>query len=34
MIEEMYPHLPAIELFARAPRLGWDVWGNEVEMAE
>jgi len=30
MIEEMFPNLPAIELFARAPRLGWDVWGNEA----
>jgi N6-adenosine-specific RNA methylase IME4 len=29
MIEEMFPSLPAIELFARGPRLGWDVWGNE-----
>jgi N6-adenosine-specific RNA methylase IME4 len=30
MIEEMFPNLPAIELFARAPRLGWDAWGNEA----
>lgn len=22
---------PYLELFARRPRLGWDVWGNEVE---
>ena len=22
---------PRIELFARRPRAGWDVWGNEVE---
>lgn len=33
MIEEMFPTLPALELFARAPRLGWDVLGNEVETA-
>jgi N6-adenosine-specific RNA methylase IME4 len=31
MIEEMFPSLPAIEMFARGPRLGWDVWGNEAE---
>jgi N6-adenosine-specific RNA methylase IME4 len=33
MIEEMFPSLPAVELFARGPRLGWDVWGNEAESA-
>lgn len=33
MIEELFPHLPALELFARGPRLGWDVWGNEAEAA-
>jgi len=33
MIEEMFPHLPAIELFARGPRLGWDVWGNQADAA-
>jgi N6-adenosine-specific RNA methylase IME4 len=31
MIEEMFPHLPRIELFARAPRRGWDTWGNETD---
>jgi N6-adenosine-specific RNA methylase IME4 len=30
MIEEMFPNVPAVELFARGERLGWDVWGNEV----
>jgi N6-adenosine-specific RNA methylase IME4 len=30
IIEELFPNLPAIELFARVPRLGWEVWGNEV----
>jgi N6-adenosine-specific RNA methylase IME4 len=30
MIEEMFPTLPALELFARSPREGWDVWWNEV----
>ncbi len=30
MIEELFPSLPALEMFAREPRLGWDVWGNEV----
>lgn len=23
---------PRLELFARQPRMGWDAWGNEVEM--
>lgn len=30
MIEEMFPNVPAVELFARGQRLGWDVWGNEA----
>jgi len=30
MIEEMFPNIPAIELFARQPRIGWDAWGNEA----
>jgi N6-adenosine-specific RNA methylase IME4 len=30
MIEEMFPSLPALEMFARMPRLGWHVWGNET----
>jgi N6-adenosine-specific RNA methylase IME4 len=30
LIEQMFPHAPRIELFARSPRQGWDVWGNEV----
>ena len=30
MIEELFPNLPALELFARGPRLGWDTWGNEA----
>jgi len=30
MIEEMFPQLQAVELFARKPRLGWKVWGNEA----
>jgi N6-adenosine-specific RNA methylase IME4 len=33
MIEELFPHLPALELFARGPRLGWTVWGNEAEVS-
>jgi N6-adenosine-specific RNA methylase IME4 len=31
MIEELFPSLPALEMFARAPRLGWEVWGNEAQ---
>jgi N6-adenosine-specific RNA methylase IME4 len=29
MIESMFPHAALLEMFARGPRLGWDVWGNE-----
>ena len=29
-IEAMYPDLPRIELFARVPRPGWAVWGNQA----
>jgi N6-adenosine-specific RNA methylase IME4 len=32
IIEEMYPDLPRLELFARRPREGWGVWGNEVDV--
>lgn len=30
MIEKV-SYAPRIELFAREPHEGWDVWGNEVE---
>ena len=31
LVEEMYPKAgPRLELFARRPRDGWDVFGNEV----
>jgi N6-adenosine-specific RNA methylase IME4 len=30
MIEEMFPTLPRIELFARERFAGWDVWGYEA----
>lgn len=30
MIEDMFPNAARLEMFARAPRLGWNVWGNEV----
>jgi N6-adenosine-specific RNA methylase IME4 len=30
MIEKYYPTLAKVELFARAPRGGWAVWGNEA----
>jgi N6-adenosine-specific RNA methylase IME4 len=29
-IERMYPDLPKLELFARAPREGWARWGNQA----
>jgi N6-adenosine-specific RNA methylase IME4 len=31
IIDELYPHGPRIELFARQRHEGWDVWGNEVD---
>jgi len=31
MIETLYPNVPKVEMFARSPRPGWDVAGNEVE---
>ena len=34
LIEEYFPNLTKIELFARGkPRPGWEVWGNEAEDA-
>lgn len=32
-IERMYPSLPKLELFCRAPRDGWHVFGNEAGVA-
>ena len=29
-IVDLMGDLPRIELFARAPRPGWEVWGNET----
>lgn len=29
MLETLYSKMPKIELFARAPREGWDRWGNQ-----
>jgi N6-adenosine-specific RNA methylase IME4 len=33
IIKTMFPNLPALEMFARAPRHGWDAWGNEAGAA-
>jgi N6-adenosine-specific RNA methylase IME4 len=30
MIEAIFPNLPKVELFARSPCEGWDVWGQEA----
>jgi ParB/RepB/Spo0J family partition protein len=30
MIDEFYPTLPKLELYAREQFAGWDVWGNET----
>lgn len=30
MIEKAFPAFPKLELFARAPRNGWSVWGNQA----
>lgn len=32
MIEDMFPLLPRVEMFARATHTGWDAWGNEAEV--
>jgi len=29
-IERLYPGVPKLEMFCRAPRAGWDVWGFET----
>jgi N6-adenosine-specific RNA methylase IME4 len=34
MIEAMFPNASLLEMFARQPRLGWDVWGAEVESTQ
>lgn len=31
MIEQMYPALPKLELFARNNREGWNAWGNQYD---
>ncbi len=33
VIEQMYPNVPRVELFARAGRKGWDLWGNQAPKA-
>ena len=33
MIEEMFPSVRPLEMFARKERLRWDVWGNEVPVS-
>lgn len=33
MIERMYPTLPKLEMFCRAPRDGWQAWGNQSRAA-
>jgi N6-adenosine-specific RNA methylase IME4 len=30
LIEQMYPELPKVELFARKARDGWARWGNQA----
>jgi N6-adenosine-specific RNA methylase IME4 len=32
LIENMFPSLPRVELFARDKAAGWEYWGNEVEV--
>jgi N6-adenosine-specific RNA methylase IME4 len=34
IIEDMFPTLPRVEMFARTKRSGWDSWGNEAEMTD
>lgn len=33
-IERLYPGVPRLELFCRAPRPGWDAWGYEAATPE
>jgi len=33
-IEHLYPGVPKLEMFCRAPRPGWDAWGYEAAPAE
>lgn len=33
IIEQMYPELPKLELFARQTRKGWSAWGNQARAA-
>jgi N6-adenosine-specific RNA methylase IME4 len=33
MIDDMFPNLPKLEMFAREKFAGWDAWGNEVSEA-
>jgi N6-adenosine-specific RNA methylase IME4 len=33
LIEQMFPTLPRIELFARSTRPGWAAWGNELPIS-
>jgi len=34
MIEQMFPTARLLEMFAREPRAGWDVWGAEIAPKE
>ncbi|MEO0868527.1 MAG: MT-A70 family methyltransferase, partial [Cyanobacteria bacterium J06642_11] len=33
-LEDLMGNVPRIELFARDKKLGWDVWGNEVDCVD
>ena len=32
IIEQLYPDLNKLEMYARNEREGWDCWGNEMEV--
>lgn len=34
MLEDMFPDVPKLELFARNEKIGWDCWGNQTDMFE
>lgn len=34
LVEDYFPNLPKVELFARRARAGWDCWGFEAPAAE
>ena len=34
MIDDMFPNVNKLELFARNEKEGWDCWGNQTNLFE